>query len=100
MCETSRVLAFHHTRPSWDLHIVLVPKRHVATLTEVEDAALFAEILQTAVRIITDLGLAQTNYKLIVNGGSYQSTPHLHFHLVSGRPRDLHDPAQKGELLV
>jgi histidine triad (HIT) family protein len=100
VAETDRVLAFEHTRPTWDMHVVIIPKQHVARLVDVADPTLLAEILEVAASIIRERGLAATNYKLITNGGSYQSTPHLHFHLVSGAPLDPGNPAQAGELAV
>jgi diadenosine tetraphosphate (Ap4A) HIT family hydrolase len=50
--------------------------------------------------IIKERGFADTSYKIITNGGSYQSIQHLHFHLVSGVPLDRVNPAQAGEFLV
>lgn len=100
VAETERVLAFEHTRPTWQMHVVIIPKQHIARLVDVADPGLFSELLEVAAGIIRDRGLAETNYKLITNGGSYQSTPHLHFHLVSGRPLDPADPAQAGEMAV
>lgn len=100
VAETDRVFAFEHTRPTWQWHVVVIPKRHVARLIDVADPTLLAEILEVTAGIIRDRGLAETNYKLITNGGSYQSTPHLHFHLVSGSPLDPADPAQAGEMAV
>jgi histidine triad (HIT) family protein len=100
VAETKRVLAFEHTRPTWQSHVVIIPKSHVARLIDVTDPMLLAEILEVAAGIIRERGLADTNYKLITNGGSYQSTPHLHFHLVSGAPLQPSDPAQAGELQV
>ena len=84
--ETDRVLAFHHTKPSSTIHIVIVPKEHVAQLIELADFTLIKEIFEVAAEIIKDMGLAETNYKIITNGGSYQDSQHLHFHLVSGKP--------------
>ena len=52
------------------------------------------------VGIIQERGFAESNYKIITNGGSYQSAQHLHFHLVSGAPLASANPAQAGELLV
>ncbi|MCW1886855.1 HIT domain-containing protein [Luteolibacter flavescens] len=98
--ETQRVLAFEHTRPTWQMHVVIIPKQHIARLVDVTDPTLLSELLEVAVAIIRDRDLAGTNYKLITNGGSYQSTPHLHLHLVSGSPLDPHDPAQAGEMAV
>ena len=85
--ETDRVLAFHHPKPNWDLHIVLIPKEHITKLVEITDASLLGEFLDVAINIIRDLGLADSNYKIITNGGSYQYSQHVHFHLVSGKPK-------------
>ncbi|MEO5913650.1 MAG: HIT domain-containing protein [Luteolibacter sp.] len=100
IAESSGVLAFEHTQPTWEIHIVVIPKQHVRQLIEVQDAALFGEIFTLMSGIIMDRGFAETNYKIITNGGSYQSTQHLHFHLVSGKPLDPGNPAQSGEMMV
>ena len=86
--ETERILAFYHTNPNWTLHIVIIPKQHIAKLVEVEDMEIVKEIFQVAQEIIKEKGLAETNYKIITNGGSFQSSQHLHFHLVSGTPKE------------
>jgi len=85
--ETDRVLAFHHTKPGWTLHIVIVPKQHVSRLIELEDSSVIQEIFEVAKDIIKEKGLAETNYKIITNGGSFQDSQHIHFHLVSGVPK-------------
>lgn len=100
VAETATVLAFEHTRPTWQTHLVVIPKQHVRQLIEVQDASLFSELFQVMVSIIRERGLADRNYKIITNGGSYQTTQHLHFHLVSGLPLDPADRAQAGEILV
>ena len=100
VAESAGVLAFEHTRPTWQTHIVVIPKQHIRQLVEVRDAALFSEIFTLMAGIIRERGFAESNYKIITNGGSYQTTPHLHFHLVSGAPLDPTSPAQTGELVV
>jgi histidine triad (HIT) family protein len=100
LAESANVLAFEHTHPTWEIHIVVIPKQHVRQLIEVQDVSLFGELFQVMAGIIKERGLAETNYKIITNGGSYQSTQHLHFHLVSGMPLDPANPAQQGELLA
>ena len=72
----------------------------VQTGYDVKDSSLFSEIMQLMVTIIKTRGWAESNYKIITNGGSYQSTPHLHFHLVSGAPLDPANAAQRGEVGV
>lgn len=96
VAESPRAFAFNHTSPTWETHIVVIPKTHVARLAEVEDLSLVAEIFGLMQKIIREKGFLDSNYKIITNGGSYQSTPHLHFHLVSGPL----NPAQSGEMAV
>lgn len=85
--ETERVLAFRHLKPNWDEHIVIIPKTHVTRLVDVVETNIFEDILTVARDLVRKLGWADTNYKLITNGGSYQWSQHLHFHLVSGQPK-------------
>ncbi len=85
--ETDSVLAFHHTKPNWDFHVVLIPKRHVRRLIELEDMSVISEIFTIARDLIKKYNLHESNYKIITNGGSFQDSEHLHFHLVSGKPK-------------
>lgn len=84
--ETETLLAFHHPRPSYPTHILLVPKRPYATLLDLPpDATDFLRDLIDAVQdLVREYGLESSGYRLIANGGPYQDIPHLHFHLVSG----------------
>ncbi len=83
--ETDRILAFHHTKPSYPLHIVIVPKAHIATLLDVTDLSIVAEVFAVAQAIIRELGMHETAYRIVTNGGEYQDSKHLHFHLISGK---------------
>ena len=85
--ETETVLAYHHTKPNWDFHVVLIPKKHVRRLVELEDTAVIAELFTIARELVKKYNLHETNYKIITNGGSFQDSQHLHFHLVSGKPK-------------
>ncbi len=81
--ETDVLMAFHHPRPAYKFHVLLVPKKAVATLMEVDpkDAAFFAELYSTVQSLVDEFHLSA--YRLIVNGGEYQDFPQLHFHLIS-----------------
>lgn len=87
--EDERTLAFHHTRPFWQTHIVVVPKRHLASLTTVGDAdradleALFATVQQVARQVEQRMGAAA----VLTNLGVYQDSKHLHVHVHSGPQR-------------
>jgi histidine triad (HIT) family protein len=79
-------MAFNHPRPSYPVHILLVPKRPLATLTDLSahDTDFMVELVSTAQSLIEEFNLNTEGYRLITNGGPYQDIPHLHFHLVSG----------------
>jgi len=83
--ETPTLIAFHHPQPSYPLHILLVPKRVIPSLSDVKatDADLLADLMQVTQSLVMEFGLEKTGYRLIVNGGKYQDVPQLHFHLVS-----------------
>ena len=84
--ETANVLAFQHTRPSYPVHIVVIPKRHIASLTALaaEDDALLLELMRVireiAGAVVTERGAC----RVITNLGEYQESKHLHWHIVSG----------------
>lgn len=84
--ETPTLLAFHHPQPAYPVHILILPKRPIASLAELSaaDAALLVEVMHTAQELVKELGLGKGGYRLIVNGGAYQELPQLHWHLVSG----------------
>lgn len=100
VAETANVLAFHHVFQSWQTHIVVIPKKHIRSLVDVENPHLLAELFQIVVRIIKEQNFAESNYKVIINGGTFQRNQHLHIHVVSGKPLDPEYPAAKGELAV
>jgi histidine triad (HIT) family protein len=81
--ETGRLLAFHHPKPAYAFHVLIVPKKAVLSLAELDasDAVFLTELYQTVQSLINEYHLSA--YRLIVNGGEYQDFPQLHFHLVS-----------------
>jgi len=81
--ETSNLLAFHHPSPSYKFHVLIVPKREVVSLAQLDpkDAAFLTDLYSTVQSLVNEFQLKA--YRLIVNGGEYQDFPHLHFHLIS-----------------
>ncbi|HEY2785467.1 MAG TPA: histidine triad nucleotide-binding protein [Fimbriiglobus sp.] len=91
--EDDRCLAFHDIHPQAPTHVLIIPKKAIAThadLTE-SDKDLLGHLHLVAAKLATQLGL-DDGYRLIVNckdrGG--QTVPHLHMHLLGGR--DMHWP--------
>ncbi len=81
--ETDTLMAFYHPRPMYPFHVVILPKKQVATLKELDpnDSVFFHDLYSTVQNLVDEFHLSA--YRLIVNGGEYQEFPHLHFHLVS-----------------
>ena len=84
--ESKALLAFHHPRPSYPIHILFVPKKAIRSLSDLrpEDNGFLVEVFGTVQRLVKELDLAASGYRLIVNGGEFQDVPQLHFHLVVG----------------
>lgn len=85
--ENDRVLAFRDINPRAPVHVLLIPKQHIATLNDLDDADLAGELLLAVVAIAKQLGLSEDGYRTVVNcnrqGG--QEVYHLHLHLLAGR---------------
>ena len=80
--ETETLLAFYHPKPSYPLHVILLPKQAIYSLMELDPTSAFlSDLVATVQSLVTELQLPA--YRLIVNGGEYQDFPQLHFHLVS-----------------
>ena len=86
--EDDLCLAFHDVAPQAPVHVLVIPKRPIASLAEVtdDDAAVLGHLMVVAARLARSLGLAD-GYRLIVNCGrdGGQSVDHLHVHLLGGR---------------
>lgn len=88
--QDETVLAFRDIAPQAPHHILVIPRRHVATLNEFDDgdAVLAGRLLLTARRLAGELGFADDGYRLVSNcntdGG--QTVFHVHVHLLAGRP--------------
>jgi histidine triad (HIT) family protein len=87
LSETATLLAFRHPTPAYPVHVLLVPKKPIATLSELNpatDGDFLADLYTTVQKLVQELNLAAGGYRLIVNGGKFQDFPYLHFHLISG----------------
>jgi len=85
VAESEHFLAFHDLYPTAPIHVLIIPKVHVACFQEV-DAQMMAEMTPFIQEVAKKLGLDETGYRLITNNGEDggQEIPHLHFHLLGG----------------
>jgi len=85
--EDERIYAFDDIAPKAPTHILVIPRRHIARLSEssLEDASLIGELAARAASIAREKGLE--DYRLVLNNGegAGQSVFHIHFHLLAGR---------------
>jgi histidine triad (HIT) family protein len=87
--ESPRWMAFYHPQPTYPLHILLLPRKAIGSIedTAILDSDLLVELFQIVQKLAAQLNLQETGYRLIVNSGTYQDFPQVHFHLVSGEKR-------------
>ena len=87
VAETDLVLAFEHTEPYFEQHIVIVPKQHIDSLVSPE--TLNPELAQDFISIIHEVtSLLNKQYggcRVSSNIGNYQTTKHLHWYVHSGK---------------
>jgi histidine triad (HIT) family protein len=81
--ETDRVLAFHHTRPSHPVHIVVVPKVHVPSLVDLGDANadLLVEVMEVVREVAGKVRAEHGAASITTNEGLYQESKHMHWHV-------------------
>ena len=87
--QDDEVVAFHDIDPKAPTHVLVVPKRHIASITDLApgDDALIGRLVRTARDIAADQGLADRGFRLVFNAGddAGYSVHHIHLHLVGGR---------------
>jgi histidine triad (HIT) family protein len=87
--ESDRVVAFRDIDPKAPTHILLIPKEHIASVSDIDEAHadVLVDIVQAATQLASAEGLSG-GWRLVTNVGpdAGQSVFHLHFHLLGGRP--------------
>jgi histidine triad (HIT) family protein len=87
--EDDAVLAFHDINPQAPTHVLVVPKKHIASLIDLapEDDALVGALVRTARDLARQLGLGERGFRLVLNCGvdAGYSVFHVHLHLLGGR---------------
>jgi histidine triad (HIT) family protein len=87
--EDNSVVAFKDINPKAPVHILIIPRKHIATLSELSraDGELVGDIFLVAAKLAQEQGIAQKGFRIVVNAGADagQTVFHLHFHLLGGR---------------
>lgn len=84
--QSDGVVVFDDINPSADVHLLIVPKKHISGLSDLtaQDANLLSEIYQVVNDLVKQYNLKENLYRVVVNGGKAQGVPHIHFHLLGG----------------
>ena len=85
--EDEHTVAFKDANPRAPLHVLVVPKRHVERIADLDDAGLAGRLVIAAAKVAKDAGHGD-NFRLVVNNGAGagQSVFHVHLHVLGGRP--------------
>ena len=87
--EDDRCLAFRDVNPQAPTHILLIPKKEIASLNELteSDESLMGHLLTTVPKIAKLEGLDQKGYRVVINNGAHagQTVHHIHLHIIGGR---------------
>lgn len=84
--ETDNVIAFRHTNPSWLVHIIVIPKKHIPSLLEMTaaDNKILLEMMSVIQKITKKVLKENGKCRLTTNFGDYQTSKHLHWHIYVG----------------
>ena len=87
--EDEEILAFKDINPVTPVHILVIPKKHIESLNEIEqeDQMLIGKIFTVIKKIAKEQGIAEYGYRVIANCGEDggQEVKHLHFHILGGK---------------
>jgi histidine triad (HIT) family protein len=87
--EDDDVVAFKDIHPQAPLHVLIIPKTHIATVNDIPEAesAVVGRMAMAARRIARDAGVADDGYRLVMNclAGGGQTVFHIHMHLLGGK---------------
>lgn len=88
--QNDHVVAFKDITPRAPTHVLIVPRRHIATLNELApgDDALVGEMVRASAAIAKEQGVAERGYRTVFNcnADAGQTVFHIHLHLLGGRP--------------
>ena len=87
VAETDDMVAFRDITPRAPVHVLVIPRQHVASLSEATDAAQLGKLSLLAAEIARAEGIAESGYRTVINTGpdAGQTVFHVHLHLLGGR---------------
>lgn len=88
--KDDKVIAFKDIKPGAPVHVLIVPRKVIPRIAEAkpDDHAVLGHLLLKAAEVAKQLGLNEKGFRLVINNGpdAGESVPHLHMHILGGRP--------------
>ncbi|RMJ03147.1 HIT-like protein [Marinobacter litoralis] len=88
--EDDLTLAFKDINPQAPVHLLIIPKKHIATINDIEegDREVVGHLYYVAAKLAKEMGFAEDGYRVVMNCGenSGQTVFHIHLHLLAGKP--------------
>lgn len=87
VAETEDALAFRDIDPKAPVHVLVIPKKHVPSLSDTDDVELIGRVMNLAAAVAKQEGIDETGYRTVVNTreAAGQTVHHLHAHVLGGR---------------
>ena len=84
--ENDDILAFKDINPQTPVHIIVIPKKHIENILELNDESLLTKIHKAIKEIVREQNLDKQGFRLVTNTGEHacQTVKHLHFHILGG----------------
>ncbi len=85
--EDDKVLAFNDINPQAPTHILIIPRQHIATLLNLKDHSILADIFKIVNKLARERGIDKSGFRTVINTGKEagMAVNHLHIHLLGGR---------------
>lgn len=87
LVNNKEIAAFRDVNPQAPVHILIIPKKHVASLDDAADSDLLGRMTSLAAALARQEKISRSGYRTVINTGAHggQSVDHLHIHLLGGR---------------
>lgn len=87
VAQSDDCIAFRDIDPQAPVHVLVIPRRHIASLDALDDPALLGPLAAMAAKVAREEGVASSGYRAVINTGADagQSVAHLHMHVLGGR---------------
>lgn len=88
VAQNDACIAFRDVAPQAPLHVLVVPRAHVPSLSAATDPTLLGHVALLAAQVAREAGYAESGFRTVVNDGpdAGQTVRHLHLHVLAGRP--------------